>query len=437
MLPLSHSGPPLEPRLQRRYHRLVTAHLHAAERLAAGIHALPELSAAFASTQAAWRFFANPRTSPQLLAEPLREAARRECPKGTIALVAHDWSSLNYQSHHRKRDQLEISNGMDRGYFLSTALLVSAQAGHPIAPVELRLQTLDRTFSTAASIPPRRATHIDLLLRTMNAVQRLLPGRTLVHVIDREADSVAHFRSWDRKRHLFIVRARAPRRVRWRGESRLLREIIPLLPFTAIGTVTFRGKQAVQEIAEADVLLDRAAWPKRRPAGCRSRRPVSGRALPLRLIVSSVRGKDGELLARWLLFTNVLPTVPAAQIARWYYFRWRIESYFRLLKSSGHQVEEWQQESGLAIFKRLLVASMACVLSWQVMQAHGKEAARLRTCLVRLSGRQMHRNSGATAPAVLAGLRVFLSCLLLLEDPEALGSLRRALLAIWQRRESG
>jgi hypothetical protein len=46
-------------------------------------------------------------------------------------------------------------------------------------------------------------------------------------------------------------------------------------------------------------------------------------------------------------------------IALWYYYRWRIESYFKLLKSGGQEIEHWQQESGLAILKRLLVVSMA------------------------------------------------------------------------------
>jgi hypothetical protein len=30
-------------------------------------------------------------------------------------------------------------------------------------------------------------------------------------------------------------------------------------------------------------------------------------------------------------------------VALWHYWRWRIESYFKLLKSAGLQLEEWQQ----------------------------------------------------------------------------------------------
>ena len=50
------------------------------------------------------------------------------------------------------------------------------------------------------------------------------------------------------------------------------------------------------------------------------------------------------MLARWLLWSNVPARVPASTLALWYYWRWQVESYFKLLKSAGQQVEHWQQE---------------------------------------------------------------------------------------------
>ena len=58
----------------------------------------------------------------------------------------------------------------------------------------------------------------------------------------------------------------------------------------------------------------------------------------------------GWILAEWTLLTNVpAESADASQIAMWYYWRWRIESFFKLLKSHGHHLEQWQQESGPAI----------------------------------------------------------------------------------------
>jgi hypothetical protein len=72
-------------------------------------------------------------------------------------------------------------------------------------------------------------------------------------------------------------------------------------------------------------------------------------------------------------------------------------------------LEAWQQESALAIAKRLLVASMACVTVWEIAADNSPETAELRTFLIKLSGRQMRHKQAFSNPALLAGLWVFLS----------------------------
>src|SRR5437016_14246609 len=93
--------PTIEKRLQRRYVQLVNEHLRSATPLAAGPAALPRLTAAFASTQAAWRFFANDTASLPALVAPLQEAGRRALQDSAAdyALLVHDWSILNYHRH--------------------------------------------------------------------------------------------------------------------------------------------------------------------------------------------------------------------------------------------------------------------------------------------------------------------------------------------------
>jgi hypothetical protein len=86
-----------------------------------------------------------------------------------------------------------------------------------------------------------------------------------------------------------------------------------------------------------------------------------------------------------------------------------------LLKGAGQQVEHWEQESGEAIFKRLLIAAQACVLAWRLARAQGESAERTRTFLIRLSGRQMKRAKPVTASALLAEM-----CLLFVMNDETL-----------------
>lgn len=96
-------------------------------------------------------------------------------------------------------------------------------------------------------------------------------------------------------------------------------------------------------------------------------------------------------------------------IDAWYYWRWRIETYFKLMKSTGLNAERWQQETAAAIASRLLVPSMACVTVWRLARSTHPQAAPTRQLLVRLSGRQIKHRGEFTIPALLAGLWTLLS----------------------------
>ena len=58
----------------------------------------------------------------------------------------------------------------------------------------------------------------------MRASRRWNLDKSLLHVIDREADSVGHYRQWDDDGFKFLVRA-DDRKVIWFGQSLLLTEI--------------------------------------------------------------------------------------------------------------------------------------------------------------------------------------------------------------------
>jgi hypothetical protein len=248
----------------------------------------------------------------------------------------------------------------------------------------------------------------------MDYLQGLSLERPLVHIVDREGDSVGHFRQW--QKHTFLVRAKERQRVDWEGQSYLLSSLAEQLrqrkELVFCREVEFQGRPARQYLAEAAVVLSRPTRQKRR-----GEKPKTVAAAPVtvRLILSEVRAVSGKVLAVWLLLSNADAAVEAARLALWYYWRWRVESFFKLLKSAGQQVEHWQQESGLAVAKRLLVVSMACVLVWQLSRAQSPQAEELRSVLVRLSGRQMKRKRPWTAPALLEGVWVLLSMLELLE----------------------
>ena len=408
----------MEVRLQKRYLLLTRQHMAVVPKLAAGIRSLPGVGKSFAAAQAAWRFFANLKVTMPALVEPLRTLGRQASAESSssYALLVHDWSKLDYSGHKTKTDQTQLSNALDVGYELTTALLVDAGTGHPLAPMEISLRTAKGCHTTTDAKPLPALPHLDQVLPVMQASRNWHLPRRLVHVIDREADSVEHLRQWYADGHLFLVRG-DDRRVRYQGKSRLLSEIVQTLrrqeAFQEGSDAEVRGKKGRLFVAETEVVLSGPAW-QRDSDGKKYR--VPGPALTLRFVVVQVRNARGRVLAEWLLLTNVPADVSAMTIGLWYYWRWRIETFHKLVKSAGMQLESWQQETGLAIAKRLLVACMACVVAWQLERLDTPQAKTWKQFLMDLSGRQTKRSRPVTTPGLLEGLRMLFVTLDILDQ---------------------
>lgn len=391
--------------------------IQAAQDLAAGLHSLPGAASAFAATQAAWRFFNNPRIRLAQLVEPLRDAGRQAAAASTAShlLLVHDWSFLSFAMHTSKRDRIPLGHDHALGYDLATALLVDGGTGDPLAPMDLELTTHHGVISSRADRPANdpAVAHIDQVLATMTAAATWQLAKPVVHVIDREADGLAQFRTWATAGHSFVVRVDADRTVRWQGQTRRMPEIVEELRLAhAFHPAGDLGPNQTLFVAETAIVYTQ---PGRVRRGTK-RVTVPGEPPTLRLVVTQVRADDGPVTAEWLLVTNVGSEIPARQVAQWYAWRWRIESLFKLLKGHGQQVEAWQQETGEAIAKRLAVTAMACVLVWRLQRDPSPKGKKLAAILIRRSGRQMKRHRPVTAPALLAGLEKLLAVLELLQE---------------------
>lgn len=434
----------LERRLQQRYQQLVTEQMSPAQIVAAGLRALPSATTALAATQAAYRFYSNDRVTLPALAQPLIDAARTAIEREGLryALVVHDWSEINYQSHASKADRITIKSKHALGYSLNTALLVSDRDGAPIAPLAVSLFAKDGVHTTRST--QRDSTdlsNLDDVLATATHTATLGLSVPRVHIIDRAGDSVDHFRQLEQACELYLVRAKASPRVEFNGEQMALGEVVKHLDFVCGEAVAISPTLVGQQlVAEAEVVITRKGVKKRQRDGTKQKRTLmAGEPVRLRLIVSRIVLPDEQVHAEWLLLTNVGSEVSAEQIAQWYVWRWKIESYFKLLKSAGHHLEEWQQESAEAISRRVLVTAMGAVVVWKLARAEGAEAEATRQLLVRLSGRQMRRDRPVTEPAMLDGLWKLLAMLEILEryTPEDLRAIASSILPGFSRYDSG
>jgi len=399
---------------------LVKEHTHSVNAAVTGLSALPSTAESMASVKAMSRFLHHEDVTLPALIEPLQDAIRTAvaASAGDVTLVVHDWSMFNFHTHTRKKDCFKRSHDTDVGYDLGTALVVDAANGRPLGPMEFRVRTAEGLLTTRPGVSTSPPAHVDELAGVMADSARWNLARPLVHVVDREADSVGHYRQWHAAGHRFLVRAKSDRRVRWKGESITLKALQTKLagefrdpPAGPLTIPTTFGPARV-EVLETAVTLDRPAvtW-----VGD-VQKEVRGQPLDLRLIMTRAIDALGVVRAEWLLFTNAPESVAAATVARWYAWRWRIESYHKLLKTAGMNAEEWLQSNGDAFAKRMAVASMACLTVWHLQQDVSDDAAALKKVLIRLSGRQMKHRVKDTAPALLAGLEKLLAVADLLED---------------------
>jgi hypothetical protein len=293
--------PGAEPRLQRRYKKLVVSHLRPADRLAAGLHdaACPPDGAdgagaaagagQFAATQAAWRFYGNGSVALPQLAAPLVgcgvAGARSACDRHVLVVL--DWSPLHYGSHRGKRDRVVLAHRHDLGYDLLTALAVSDRGGSPLAPLCLELRAADGVHTTRAERPLPARSRLDRLGPVMAHAAGLLCGTGLcgtgkapVFVIDREADSVAHYRRWDRRGHRFLVRADGDRKVVHEGRQRRLSRVAALLRCCADAGPSPAGPSPRRGRCSSRAGRRGSSWPRRRWCCTARRAPAASTGAP-------------------------------------------------------------------------------------------------------------------------------------------------------------
>ena len=378
--------------------------------------------------QTLWRFLNNIRVTFLALMNQILPQAVQACQEQPqkVCLVVIDWSKLKYNKHTSKEDRLRKTQAKG-GYDVQLSLLLDGQTGAPIAPVDVVLNTGKKVLTTRPEPVKKKGyppAHVNQVLPAMEAVKTLKLSERLVYVIDREGSSLGHWREWDPD-HTWLVRT-DNRRVLTHEESMLITEIAVRLEsqkkFKYSKVVDYKGKKLDLWVAEAPVVLDRPAI--RRVDDVQT--SIPGRALPLRLVLAELRDASGKVIARWQLLTNTPEDWGStAEVVEWYYYRWRIENVFSLLKKSGWDVEAWQQETGEAILRKLLLALACCVRVWALHRRSDKSAMELKELLMSFSGRQTTKKNPYTIPGLLAGFWIWQSVRNVIDhsDPEAINDL--------------
>ena len=387
-----------------------------------GLKLLLKDSEQFSQVQAAWRFLNNDNVSTDALFEPIMDALRigvkKQCSKFVLAMT--DWSHIDYKHHDSKKELISENrkdNGVKKGLDLQTTLAVSDVTGEPIAPIAHNLKTTKKFYSTYNDAIKLGTTHLEeLSARAEWIASNLQTEKKIVHIVDRESDSVAFMRDLSKIDALFLLRVKNNSKLYLPKEKIDIKqgELADKLPLgTKVQEIKYRKKNVSIYVNECDVEVRRDATKFiTQKDGKRKLQKTSGDAIKARFVVERLVDKNQQVVAQWLLVTNILDkSVTAETLATWYYYRWKIESYFKLLKSSGFNMEEWQQREPIALFRRLLVVSYSCVLVWKIANDTSTNAKKIREFLVSLSGRLIQKDKEFTHPALLAGLENYIQML--------------------------
>lgn len=332
------------------------------------------------------------------------------------ALIVHDWSQLQYVKHNHKIQRLQRTRQYDSGYELQTSLLVDAASGLPIAPLAQTLSDASGCYSTFTEHYAKRRPHLDSLAEQIKTVEQYPIEKTKVHIIDRKGDSIAHLREMSSQGFKWLIRAKEGHRIEHQGETGKIAVAAERVETQQVQPISYNGNRHMLHVGETAIRMTRTAKPKRKDDSGQRVAPQPGKAIAARLIVAAVKDAQDKTVARWSLISNVASEIDAVELTTWYYWRWTIECYFKLLKQTGHHIEAWLQTTPKAILRRLLISSMACVLTWRIQRSEDKQNQKIRVFLARLSGRQQKRGRLESAPAILAGLSILLNTLQLLSE---------------------
>jgi Transposase Tn5 dimerisation domain/Transposase DNA-binding len=317
-----------------------------------------------AETEAAYRFFKNPRVSPQKILAPHYRATLGRIASQRVVLLAQDTTEIDLT-----RAEEVVGGPLDgdgRRGFYDHAMLAFTPGGTPLGVVSAEIWARDpeefqksrkqkKKENRAKSIEEKESFRWLEGYRRACGVAEASPQTKVICLSDSEGDiyecyAEARAEQAKVKAH-FIVRACQDRRLR-EGEKKLFEEVAagPVLHHLKVevgkrpaksGDDRKREQARRERVAEvtvqaATVELEGPERPGGRPAPVK----VNG------VLVREPNPPEGEPPLEWLLLTELAigSTAEVLEVIEFYCVRWNIEIYFRVLKG-GCGVEEVQLEA--------------------------------------------------------------------------------------------
>lgn len=327
----------------------------------------------WASTQAAYRLFNNPKASTAGILRPHWQAtASRMAGCGGSVLVMQDTVFFSYGTHPKTRGLGSIgkSNAAhDRGLVMHNALAFTT-SGVPLGilsqsiwarreiPEEDYREKIERLQVTA--IEEKESSKWLIALR--ETVQRAPAGVPLVTVADRESDFFEFLTQANDLRAKYLIRARTDRKLVPEDSAGCARMLEALSDAPALGSMTVEVPGNGSRKARTVCIEVRVAEVTIQPPQRRGAAQASGSSEPV--TVTLIGASEPSPPARsepisWVLLTNlpVQDFESATEKVQWYGRRWGIEIWHKVLKS-GCKVEDCLLEQAERLKRYLTLFSI-------------------------------------------------------------------------------
>jgi Transposase DNA-binding/Transposase DDE domain len=360
-----------DKRLKARFRKILN-------KLSDGIgRSIPLACRDWASTKAAYRFFANPRVKEsEILGGHFQATAERlNATKGPV-LVLQDTTEFSYKREDPQKLGLTRKSQVKRwehrrpkivpvcGILMHSSLAVTTE-GLPLGLMAAKIWTRKKfkgSKSLARKINPTRVPIEEK--ESYRWVQNMRESTALaddpsriVHVGDRESDIYELYCEAAKLTTHFLVRIQTDR-LAGDGSRKTSAEMkaVQVKGLHRIEVQDDKGKisQAVLEIKYARVLV-------KPPIGKQKRYPD----LELTIIYAQECGQPkGRKKIEWKIITNlpVRSRREAIEKLDWYALRWKIETFHKILKS-GCRAEELKLRTADRLAN---LVAIFCVLSWRV-----------------------------------------------------------------------
>lgn len=339
----------------------------------------------WAETKAAYRFFKNQDVNHESILEAHRQrTAERAKPHKTI-LAIQDTSYFIYTSHTETKGlgAISLKKGKHVEKIFSNGLVMHACLG--VTTDGLPLGLLDQNvFVRKLRSPERRrlaaVTPIEekesyRWLESLKNTKAITGDTQVVTVCDREADMYGLFELGNRLKSPLLVRANVDRAVN-RKSRYAEKDVVKLWsfmrdrPVSGTLTVELPKRKATAHAKErnartAILTVKFGSFVLNPPRNDIKHRTINLPDLPLHAVYAcEAAPPKNEEPVEWMLLTdlNISNFDEACEKVRWYCLRWRIEMYFKVLKS-GFKVEDCRLATADRLIRYLTVMS---VVAWRL-----------------------------------------------------------------------